>query len=36
LERIFQHLYTHTVHTRGQIVAAIRTLGGDVPCVDII
>jgi uncharacterized damage-inducible protein DinB len=36
LERIFQHLYTHTVHTRGQIVAGIRTLGGDVPCVDII
>ncbi len=36
LERILQHLYTHTVHTRGQIVAGIRTLGGEVPCVDII
>jgi uncharacterized damage-inducible protein DinB len=36
LERILQHLYTHTVHTRGQIVGGIRALGGDVPCVDII
>jgi uncharacterized damage-inducible protein DinB len=36
LERILQHLYTHTVHTRGQVVAGIRALGGDVPCVDII
>jgi uncharacterized damage-inducible protein DinB len=36
LERILQHLYTHTVHTRGQVVAGIRALSGDVPCVDII
>ena len=36
LERILQHLYTHTVHTRGQIVANIRRLGGEVPYVDII
>jgi uncharacterized damage-inducible protein DinB len=36
LEKVLQHLYTHTVHTRGQIVAAIRTLGGKVPFVDII
>src|SRR5512142_1177692 len=27
LERILQHLYTHTVHTRGQIVSGIRALG---------
>jgi uncharacterized damage-inducible protein DinB len=36
LEKILQHLYTHTVHTRGQIVAGIRALGGEVPYVDII
>lgn len=36
LEKVLQHLYTHTVHTRGQIVAAIRILGGKVPFVDII
>jgi uncharacterized damage-inducible protein DinB len=36
LERIFQHLYTHTVHTRGQVVAGIRALDGKVPYVDII
>jgi uncharacterized damage-inducible protein DinB len=36
LERILQHLYTHTVHTRGQIVACIRILGGKIPYVDII
>ncbi len=36
LEKILQHLYTHTVHTRGQIVAGIRALGGDVPYVDIL
>ncbi len=36
LERILHHLYTHTAHTRGQVVAGIRILGGDVPSVDII
>ncbi len=36
LEKIFQHLYTHTVHTRGQIVAGILELGGEIPYVDII
>jgi uncharacterized damage-inducible protein DinB len=36
LERILQHLYTHTVHTRGQVVAGIRALDGKVPYVDII
>jgi uncharacterized damage-inducible protein DinB len=36
LERILQHIYTHTAQTRGQIVAAIRALGGKVPYVDII
>lgn len=28
IEKILRHLYTHTVHTRGQIVAAIRILAG--------
>jgi uncharacterized damage-inducible protein DinB len=36
LEKILQHIYTHTVHHRGQIVAGIRTLGGKVPYVDIL
>ncbi len=36
LEKILQHLYTHTVHHRGQVVAAISTLGGKTPYVDII
>lgn len=36
LERILMHLYTHTVHTRGQIVAGIRILGGKSPYVHII
>ena len=36
LERILQHVYTHTVYTRGQIVVWIRKLGGKVPYVDII
>lgn len=36
VEKILQHLYTHTVHHRGQAVAAIRLLGGEVPEVDII
>jgi uncharacterized damage-inducible protein DinB len=36
LERILQHINNHTAQTRGQIVAAIRTLGGKVPYVDII
>jgi uncharacterized damage-inducible protein DinB len=36
LERVLLHLYTHTVHHRGQIVAAISALGGKVPYVDII
>ncbi|OGC94701.1 MAG: hypothetical protein A2W25_15915 [candidate division Zixibacteria bacterium RBG_16_53_22] len=36
LEKILQHLYTHTVHTRGQVVAGIRALGGRAPYVDII
>lgn len=36
VEKILQHLYTHTVHHRGQAVAAISLLGGEVPEVDII
>jgi len=36
LEKILQHLYTHTVHTRGQVVAGIRALDGKIPYVDII
>ena len=36
LDRILLHLYTHTVHTRGQIVAGIRALGGKIPYVHII
>ncbi len=36
VEKILQHLYTHTVHHRGQAVAAIRLLGGETPEVDII
>ena len=36
LERMLQHLYTHTVHHRGQIVAGISALGGKTPYVDII
>ena len=36
LERILQHIYNHTAQTRGQIVVAIRALGGKVPYVDII
>jgi len=36
LDRILMHLYTHTVHTRGQIVAGISALGGKIPYVDII
>jgi uncharacterized damage-inducible protein DinB len=36
VEKVLQHLYTHTVHHRGQAVAAIRLLGGEAPEVDII
>jgi uncharacterized damage-inducible protein DinB len=36
LERILMHLYTHTVHTRGQIVAGIKAVGGKPPYVHII
>lgn len=36
VEKILQHLYTHTVHHRGQAVASIRLLGGEPPEVDII
>jgi uncharacterized damage-inducible protein DinB len=36
LERILMHIYTHTVHTRGQIVAGIRLLDGKLPYVHII
>lgn len=35
-EKILQHVYTHTVHHVGQVVAGIRILGGDAPQVDII
>lgn len=36
IEKILQHIYTHTVHHRGQIVSGINLLGGKAPGVDII
>ena len=36
LETVLQHVYTHTVHHRGQVIAGIRLLGGEPPYVDII
>jgi uncharacterized damage-inducible protein DinB len=35
METILQHVYTHTVHHRGQIVAGIRLTGGQPPYVDV-
>lgn len=36
VEKILQHVYTHSVHHCGQAVAGIRLLGGEAPQVDII
>jgi len=36
VEKILQHVYTHSIHHSGQAVAGIRLLGGQAPDVDMI